>query len=65
MEKLNLSHLSVREFVELLLKSGTSSASMESVKRLLESGAPSNPDGTIDLVLFSAWMIREYQKKND
>ena len=65
MPKINLHSLSAAELAELLRKAGSSSVSMERISRLLESGAPSNPDGTIDLVHFSAWMVKEYQIRND
>lgn len=42
--------------VELLQKSGSKKATLESVNRLLQEGAPLNADGTVDLIRFMAYL---------
>lgn len=41
---------------ELLLKSGCHEASEELVLMDIDAGAPTNPDGSINLVHYAAWL---------
>ena len=37
---------------------------MEMIRRDVEDGAPQNPDGTINLVEYAAWLVKEMASGN-
>ena len=45
--------------VRLLKQAGSRTASPEMIAEDLASGAPQNPDGTINLVEYAAWLAKE------
>ena len=51
--------LSVPDMVRLLHASGSKHASEERVRADIEAGAPTNADGTLNLVHFTAWLARQ------
>lgn len=58
-ENLSLTALSVPDVVRLLVKSGARNISEEKVRSDIESGAPVNVDGTMNVVHYTAWLARE------
>lgn len=54
---LDPSALSLQDAVKVLQASGARDASEEILRADIESGAPANPDGTINLVHYCAWMV--------
>lgn len=58
-ENLSLTALSVPDVVRLLVKSGARNISEEKVRSDIESGAPVNADGTMNVVHYTAWLARE------
>lgn len=51
-----VSHLSIAEAMKLLHKNGCGTLTAAELKRQIASGAPANPDGTIDLIHYAAWL---------
>ena len=58
-ESMNPNALSIEDAALLLTKVGGQEISVETIQSDVESGAPTNPDGTINLVHYTAWNLRE------
>lgn len=56
--------LSIDDFVELLKKSGSSEINRMLILKYIANGAPQNPDGTLNLIIFTAWLAKEYTHGN-
>jgi hypothetical protein len=56
---LNPNALAIPQAARLLSKVGGERVSEEMIRRDLEAGAPVNPDGTINLVHYAAWLVKE------
>ena len=56
---LNPNALRLPDAARLLSKVGGQSITVEMLQRDLAAGAPTNPDGTIHLVHYAAWLLRE------
>lgn len=50
------------ELVELLAANGSGTFTIEQLEADLAAGAPINPDGTVDLIAYSAWLIAKLQQ---
>lgn len=59
MKRINLVALTKEQLIELLTKVGSSTISAESLEADIAQGAPVNEDGTINLIHYAAWLIRE------
>ncbi len=57
--QLNPAALSVTYAARLLTKVGGQTVSEAALRADLEAGAPTNPDGTINLVHYAAWLAKE------
>ena len=51
--------LAVADAVRLLAKVGGQSITEVMLQADIEAGAPTNPDGTINLVHYAAWLLKE------
>jgi len=51
--------LPLRDAARLLSKTGGQPISMEMLEADIAGGAPTNPDGTINLVHYAAWLVKE------
>jgi hypothetical protein len=47
--------------VRMLRRSGCTAMSDETLARLVEDGLPLNADGTLNIVEYAAWMLKEVQ----
>lgn len=56
---LNPNALSVANAARLLSKVGGERVSEEMIHADLTAGAPTNPDGTINLVHYAAWLVQQ------
>lgn len=56
---LNAQALSPQDVARVLTASGWKPVTVEMVQDCLDDGAPTNPDGTINVVQFSAWLVKE------
>jgi hypothetical protein len=62
---LRLTALSVADLARLLARAGARSVSEEMIRRDLESGAPANANGTVNLVHYAAWLAKETASRGD
>lgn len=62
MKRISLVALTKEQLIELLTKVGSSTISAESLEADIAQGAPVNEDGTINLIHYAAWLIRETNK---
>jgi len=58
-EHLNPLALSPENLVKVLVKAGCRFMTLEILQRDIDSGMPSNADGTVNLIKYMAWMIKE------
>jgi hypothetical protein len=56
---LTASHLAVSDIVAVLRKAGSRYITEEALRTDLAAGAPANPDGTINILHYAAWMAKE------
>lgn len=54
----NITNLTKSDLVTLLKRAGSRHATIENLDKDIAAGAPINPDGTINLIHFTAWMIK-------
>jgi hypothetical protein len=57
--QIKLTALSISDLVKLLKRSGSRSVSEETVREDIANGAPVNPDGTINLIKYAAYLAKE------
>ena len=56
---LNPMSLTPADAARLLTKAGGQPVPLETIQADLAAGAPANADGTINLVHYAAWLVRE------
>lgn len=54
-----LTALSKEQLVDILTKVGSVGISMSALDSCIGSGMPVNDDGTINLIYYAAWLLRE------
>ena len=57
--QLNPATLTVEQAARLLSAVSTKAVSSDKLQKDLEDGAPTNEDGTINLVHYAAWLVKE------
>ncbi len=60
---LNPAALSVTDTARLLTRVGGQAISEAMIERDIDDGAPTNGDGTINLVHFAAWLVRDMAER--
>lgn len=63
--KLNPSALSLADAARLLSAAGGRSITVEMLAADRNAGAPANPDGTLNLVHYAAWLVKEMSGRGD
>jgi hypothetical protein len=58
-QSLSPTSLTPVEVARLLTRVGGQSVSVETIQADVAAGAPANADGTINLVHYAAWLVRE------
>ena len=58
-QALNPQALSAEDVARILTASGWKPVTVEMIRDDIDDGAPVNPDGTINLVRYAAWLVRE------
>ena len=53
--------LSAGDLMRMLRKSGCPQMTDETLQRLIDDGLPLNADGTLNIIEFTAWMLKEAQ----
>jgi hypothetical protein len=56
---LNPTALSPADLARVLRAAGSRSATVERIQADLDAGAPWNADGTINVIHYAAWLLRE------
>jgi len=56
---LKITALPPETLVRLLKQAGSRTVSVESLAEDIAAGAPKNPDGTINLIEYGAWLAKE------
>lgn len=56
--------LTLEQAAKLLSAAAKIRVSVEQIREDLEAGAPRNPDGTINLMHYAAWMVKEMGRGN-
>ena len=64
-EKLQPAALSIGSAVKLLMAVGGRTVTEEMVRRDIEAGAPVNPDGTVNLIHYAAWLVKKEAARGD
>lgn len=62
---LNPSALSIVNAARLLSGAGGIQVTPEQIEADIEAGAPSNDDGTINLLWYAAWLVKEGSSRGD
>jgi hypothetical protein len=62
--RISITALSVSDLAKLLKRTGSRYASEDAIRKDIDSGAPANPDGTINLINYAAWLLLQ-QENND
>jgi hypothetical protein len=63
-QSLNPTSLAVADAARLLTRAGGQSVNAEMIQADLAAGAPSNADGTINLIHYAAWLVREMSSRD-
>ena len=62
---LNPTALSVVDAARLLSAAGGQRVTAETIQADIDAGAPTNDDGTINLVHYAAWLVKEMANRGD
>jgi len=57
--QLNSTALPVPDLVKIMRNAGSRYVSEDAIRKDISSGAPVNPDGTMNLVHYAAWLVKE------
>jgi len=58
MNKYNIEALKLEDLVQFLKSVGSAAATREIIETDIAAGCPVNPDGTISLPKYAAWLVR-------
>jgi hypothetical protein len=64
MQSLSPTSLTPADAARLLTRAGGQPVSVETIQADLAAGAPANTDGTINLVHYAAWLVREMASRD-
>ena len=56
---LRITALSIDQLATVLSNAGGRKITEEMIRSDIEAGAPSNPDGTVNLIHYTAWLVSE------
>ena len=57
--QLNSTALPIFDLVKIMRNAGSRYVSEDAIRKDINSGAPVNPDGTMNLVHYAAWLVKE------
>ena len=57
--QLNSTALPIPDLVMIMKNAGSRYVSEDAIRKDINSGAPVNPDGTMNLVHYAAWLVKE------
>jgi hypothetical protein len=58
-QSLNPTRLTIPDALRLIKAAGGRSVTPESLQADIDAGMPTNADGTVNLIYYAAWLIRE------
>lgn len=58
-----LMSMTPEQVAKLLRHAGSEHLSVEAIRADLAAGAPTNADGTLNLVVYGAWLVRELARR--
>jgi hypothetical protein len=56
--QIKITSIEVSDLVKVLKRSGSRHVSEEKIKKDIASGAPVNDDGTVNLIHYTAWLLK-------
>jgi len=56
---LRLTALTIPQVAKVLSAAGSQMINEQMVRQDIDAGAPVNPDGTVNLIHYAAWLVRE------
>lgn len=62
---MNPNALRIDDVARLLTKAGGRIVTEETLRADIDAGAPTNPDGTLNLVHYAAWLVKEMTGRTD
>jgi hypothetical protein len=62
--QLTITAMSVSDLAKLLKQAGSRYVSEAAIQKDIDSGAPANPDGTINLINYAAWLLLQQENSN-
>jgi len=65
MSRLNPGALSVADAARVLSRMGGKAVTEEMLRADIDDGAPTNPNGTLNLVHYAAWLVKEMSAGGD
>ena len=63
-QSLNPTSLTVADVARLLTRAAGQSVTVEMLQADLAAGAPANADGTLNLIHYAAWLVREMASRD-
>ena len=63
-DSLDPNRLTVEQAARILSSAGRKLVSVEMIQQDIEANAPTNPDGSINLVHYAAWLVRALANGN-
>jgi hypothetical protein len=61
---LRLTRMPLAEAAALFTRFRAQRTTLDTIRADLAAGAPANPDGTINLIHYAAWLVRELAARN-
>ena len=58
-DPLKITALQPETLIRLLKQAGSRLVSLEILQADFDAGAPRNPDGTVNLIEYAAWLVKE------
>ena len=62
---LRLTALSIDQTAKILSTAGGRRITAEMIRADIDAGAPTNPDGTVNLVHYTSWLVKEMSVAGD
>ena len=58
-------HLTVDQAAAILSRSSAAPIDADQIRSDIDAGAPVNPDGTLNVVHYAAWLVKETARRGD
>jgi len=63
--RLNPAAMPVADAARMLSRAGGQRITEDMLRADIDAGAPTNPDGTVNLVHYAAWLMKEMSSRGD